>query len=515
MRSLFEWFAETPELTGKPWLIFGKGPSFSKHRDLDLSGFAKLALNDSAREIAIDLAHAIDLDVVRRSGEAIYANARALVMPWHPHINFDAGTETLEDHVRREPVLTKLASEGRLLWYNLSTSPDHRPGTPVISAKFFSAEAALNLLAAAGVTRVRSLGVDGGAAYSEAFDDLKEKSLLVNRQSTFDLQFEEIAKTISRTRIDFAPLDVQSPILVYVAATEAQMLAVKVLEYSIRKHASMTVQVKPLHLSGIEMPKPEDPKNWPRTPFTFQRFLIPQITGHSGRAIYMDSDMQVFDDVRKLWMQPFNGASLLAVGDTAETGRRPQFSVMLLDCAKLDWDIRNIVRRLDAGELSYEDLVYQMRVAGSINPNIPARWNSLETYREGETSLLHYTDMDTQPWVYSSHPYGDLWVRALIEAIDSGFITRDYVRDHIAKGWVRPSLDWQIEHREKDGLPRAARALDKRFRPPHMDIPTPGKRALEPNRPPPGRLASFYRRSYLFKLHRRIAARLARKIEIS
>jgi hypothetical protein len=509
VRSFFEWFAEQRALTEKAWLILGKGPSFLKHRDADISGYAKVALNDSAREISVDLAHAIDLDVVRRSGEAIYANARALVMPWHPHINFNAGAETLDDHVRREPILAQLASEGRLLWYNLSTSADRRSGAPVIVARFFSAEAALNLLAAAGVRKVRTLGVDGGAAYSEVFDDLKEKSLLVNRQSSFDLQFQEIAKTICRTGIDFAPLDVQSPIRVYVAATEAQMLAVKVLEYSIRKHASMTVQVQSLHLSGIEVPQPSDPSNWPRTPFTFQRFLIPQITGYSGRAIYMDSDMQVFDDVRKLWMQPFNGASLLAVGDTAGTGRRPQFSVMLLDCARLDWDIRDIVRQLDTGELSYEELVYQMRVAGSISPNIPARWNSLERYREGETSLLHYTDMDTQPWVYSSHPYGDLWLGALIEAIDSGFIKREYVREHIARGWVRPSLDWQIEHREKDGrLPRAARALDKRFRPPHMDIPRPRKAAV----PPGEMLATKYSRSYLFKLHRRIAARLARKI---
>ncbi len=513
VRSFFEWFAENRALTEKAWLILGKGPSFSKHKDFDITRYAKVALNDSAREISVDLAHAIDLDVVRRSGEAIYANARALVMPWHPHINFDAGTETLDDHIRREPILAKLASQGRLLWYNLSTSAERRPGAPIIAARFFSAEAALNLLVAAGVKTIRSLGVDGGAAYSEVFDDLKEKSLLVNRQSSFDLQFREIAKTICRTRIDFAPLDVQSPILIYVAATEAQMLAVRVLEYSIRKHASMTVEVRSLHESGIEVPQPRDAKNWPRTPFTFQRFLIPQMTGYRGRAIYMDSDMQVFDDVRKLWMRPFDGANLLAVGDTADTGRRPQFSVMLLDCAALRWEIGDLVHRLDIGELTYEDLVYEMRVAGNVGATIPAHWNSLETYREGETSLLHYTDMDTQPWVYVGNPNGRLWVQDLIETVDGGFISKEYVQEHISKGWVRPSLMWQLEHREPEGLllPRSARQLDDGFEAPYMSLPGQGGRPRKLKPSPKAIVEALYRRSGFSRLNRRIVARVWRR----
>jgi hypothetical protein len=513
MKSVFDWLAERYPSSHKAWLILGKGPSFSKYRQFDLSAFATLALNDSARELKVDLAHAIDLDVVRRSGQAISQNAKALVMPWHPHVNFNAGHETLEDHARKEPVLAELARAGKLLWYNLSTSADHRPGSPVVSAKFFSAEAALNVLATAGVAIVRSLGVDGGAAYSEAFDDLKEKSLLVNRQSTFDLQFKEIAKTILRTGIDFAPLDVQSPALVYVAATEGQMLAVKVLEYSIRKHASMTVRVQSLHESGIEVPQPRDPKNWPRTPFTFQRFLIPQITGYRGRAIYMDSDMQVFDDVRELWIQPFNGANLLAVGDTAGTGRRPQFSVMLLDCAALRWEIGNLVHRLDAGELTYEDLVYEMRMAGNVNASIPARWNSLETYREGETSLLHYTDMDTQPWVYAGNPNGRLWVQDLIEAVDAGFISEEYVQEHISKGWVRPSLMWQLEHREPEGLllPRSARQLDNGFQAPYMSLPDQRGTARKLRPSAKAIVQALYRRSALSRLNRRIAARVWRR----
>ena len=513
VRSFFEWFGAQPGLERKPWLILGKGPTFSKRGAFDLSAYALLALNDAAREIPVDVAHAIDIQVVERSGEAIAKNARVLAMPWHPHVDFNAGAMTLEQHAQRYPVLQKLAAEGRLLWYNLSTASYHRSGAPVISARYFSAEAALNLLVEAGVRLVRSLGVDGGATYSPAFQDLNDRSLLSNRRSSFDIQFQEIARTIQRTGVDFAPLDIEGPIRVYVATTEAQMLAVKVLEYSIRKHASMTVRVFPLHLAGIEIPLPEEQKNWPRTPFSFQRYLIPRLADGEGRAIYLDSDMQVFRDIRYLWTLPLNGADLLAVGDTADTGRRPQFSVMVLDCEALDWDIGRFVEDLNCGRLSYEQLVYEMAVAKRISATIPATWNSLETYREGETALLHYTDMDTQPWVYADHRYGYLWVRDLIEAVDNGFVSLEGVRTHAANGWVRPSLVWQVENRHEDGalMPRKARVLDKGFRPPFFAARRqPASPWVHGHRWTRAALSALYRRTPLFKLQRRLSARSSR-----
>jgi hypothetical protein len=62
----------------------------------------------------------------------------------------------------------------------------------------------VDLLALARVRRVRSFGVDCGAAYSGEFHDLP--TLLANSQPSFDLQFQGIARTIQRTEVDFAPL---------------------------------------------------------------------------------------------------------------------------------------------------------------------------------------------------------------------------------------------------------------------------------------------------------------------
>lgn len=472
MHSFFNWFREQQFDPAEPWLILGKGPSFSKRDQFNLNSFKAISLNHVVRELPVTLAHAIDLDVIKDCEAAIERNAQAVVMPWVPHVNNEPGSDHLNSIIPQIPVLRRLNEQGRLLWYNSSTTDVRHAGAPVVEVKSFSAEAALNLLAMAGVRQIRSLGIDGGAAYSGAFQDLVETTLLNNSHESFDRQFAQFAKIIQRTGVDYAPLDIDSPIRVFVGSLEEQMLAVKVLEYSIRKHASMTVEVMPLHYAPVKTPMPRDAKNAPRTPFSFQRFLIPALAGQRGRAIYLDSDMQLFDDIRQLWVTPFEGADLLAVSQLERSERRPQFSVMLLDCESLGWDINEIVASLDRGELTYEQLMFEMGVAKNIRADLDSRWNSLERYEPNRTALLHYTDMSTQPWVSRDNPLGYLWTRDLIEAVNTGNIDIDFLRKQVELGYVRPSLFYQVAHHIEDSaaLPPKAVALDDSFVAPYQQM---------------------------------------------
>jgi hypothetical protein len=484
MQSVFEWLSAldaSPATT--PWLIFGKGPSYARRGDFDLSKFRTLGLNHVVRDQRVTLAHLIDLDVVDACGETLLRNADAVVMPWWPHTRNDAflagvvrsptklSERHLDDLSHDHPILQRLRAEGRLLWYNLSSGPAHGD-SPVVPVRYFSIEAALNLLAAAGVRTVRSLGIDGGRSYSNEFADLRDSTLLANRRRSFDVQFGEIARTIMITGIDYAPLDVESPVRVYVATTDAQMLSVRVLEYSIRKHASLSVQVFPMHLVGRPIPMPKDRANQPRTPFSFQRFLIPELAGYRGRAIYLDSDMQVFRDIRELWTLPFEGARLLAAKEPGESGRRPQFSVMLLDCARLDWKLEDIVAQLDSGALTYERLMYDMALTPDFRAGIEPYWNSLERFDSEETRLVHYTDMGTQPWVSTANPLGHLWMADLLEGIEAGALSRELVEDHVARGYVRPSLLFQIDEQRVEalGLPAEVKRRDEAFQAPFQEI---------------------------------------------
>jgi glycosyltransferase involved in cell wall biosynthesis len=222
MRSFFEWFQDKRIDPNDPWLMLGKGPSFAKRHAYDLGSFHILSLNHAVREQPVRVAHILDYDVIDDCAEAIRNNAEVLVMPWRPHLNFVPGVNTLDELAQKNPTLQLMNEQGRLLWYNLSTAREEHGKSPVVHAEFFSAEAALNLLALAGVCKVRSLGVDGGRDYSEEFDDLKSKTLLSCGQESFDKQFKGFARTIRTTGVDYAPLNGESPVRVYVGATKAQ-----------------------------------------------------------------------------------------------------------------------------------------------------------------------------------------------------------------------------------------------------------------------------------------------------
>lgn len=98
-------------------------------------------------------------------------------------------------------------------------------------------------------------------------------------------------------------------IRVYVGVDRSQLLAVPVLEYSIKRHTTAKVEVIPM--LDLPVPEPKDPRNGQRTGFSFSRFCIPKLAGYKGKAIYMDADMLVFRDIRELWNIPFDGAKII------------------------------------------------------------------------------------------------------------------------------------------------------------------------------------------------------------
>ena len=253
---------------------------------------------------------------------------------------------------------------------------------------------------------------------------------------------------------------------VFVGTDRSQLLAVRVLEYSIRKHASIPVSVTPM--LDLPLPEPKDPRQGKRTGFSFARFAIPRLAGYQGRALYLDADMLVFADIAALWRIPFAGTKVVIQDDLpahAEHPRRSgaparrikQSAVMLLDCGSLDWEPERIIAGLD-GQYTYEDLVYHLCILrpDEIGYGIPFEWNSLEHYEEGKTCLLHYTDMATQPWVSPENENGFLWIRCLREMLDVGAISPADIDQEIALGYFRPSLELELKLVGASGRPTAA-----------------------------------------------------------
>jgi hypothetical protein len=445
LQHFFDWSREHLD-PGRPWLILGKGPSFGLRTRIDLSGYHLLSLNHVVREQPVLLAHMIDLDVVDACGEALLRQADYVVLPWYPHTQNAPGTQSLEVLVPSHQLLRRLDDAGRLLWYDLSTAPGrHGPG-PVVQATYFSAEAAVSLLAQAGVRRVRSLGVDGGAAYSGEFADLEGRTLLANGRPAFDLQFQGIARTILRTGIDFAPLDLPAPIIVLVPANPSSALPAKVLEFAVRKRTSMTVQVcRWVGDGGVAG-------------------ALEPVSEADGfrRAIVLSPSALVLDDLRKVWGQPFEREGIevpeSSMGDTRRVA--PAMAVVTAaDSQRFEQLCRRAMALVGAAAGGPD--------VGPVLPTLPARWNHPDRFDPSDTAVVHFAAPELQPWVSRAHPVGHLWVTELLEAVRERFVPADLIRSEVHLGHVRPSLLEQVERGLEESLlvPRSVRRRDATFAP--------------------------------------------------
>lgn len=259
-------------------------------------------------------------------------------------------------------------------------------------------------------------------------------------------------------------------IRIFVAATISEYLPFKVLEYSIKENTQNNIDICPIYQFNRVYSLPKDKKNYPRTPFSFQRFLIPEFCHFQGKAIYLDSDMLVFSDLSNLWNTDLINYALQTT-PSPENGRKGQFSVMALNCEKLLWKIEEIIEQLDKGDISYTQLMYEMKLAPSIGYDLSTAWNSLEEYNN-LTNLLHYTDMNTQPWVSTKNPLGYLWVQCLRRAIADNYISPNEVQQEVSLGHIRPSLIAQLSSSEDDVLclQKSIKKLDNEFIAPFKNI---------------------------------------------
>jgi hypothetical protein len=102
--------------------------------------------------------------------------------------------------------------------------------------------------------------------------------------------------------------------------------------------------------------------------------------------------------------------------------------------------VHRIVDGLD-GRYTYEELMYELCILpeSEVRYAVPFAWNSLEHY-DAETRLIHYTDMDTQPWVNAINRNGPHWLEEVRLMLDTGALTQTELRTEIDLGYFRPSL---------------------------------------------------------------------------
>src|SRR3990167_3273822 len=104
------------------------------------------------------------------------------------------------------------------------------------------------------------------------------------------------------------------------------------------------------------------PKLQHGTAFSGWRWLVPELYGHEGRAIYVDADIVFLADVAELWNALPTNKMFAAVTDAdpdglwgkttlAKSGKKfrgkPQTSVMVMDCRACGWDFRRLFKDVE------------------------------------------------------------------------------------------------------------------------------------------------------------------------
>jgi hypothetical protein len=250
---------------------------------------------------------------------------------------------------------------------------------------------------------------------------------------------------------------------IFIGSGEASLLERKTLIHSLRKHARRDLDlyvfngthnaVEHNDEEPVPAPLPLRIKYRNVTEFSNYRFLIPQLCGFEGRAIYLDSDMVCLQNIGDLFDQPLDGYDFLAKREAYKGVGRWGLSVLLIDCHRCRFDLETVFGEIDRGLYTFQEF-HQMAPSflerhpyriGELDPN----WNMFD-YHDASTKLIHYTGLLTQPWKFARHPYGELWFRYFREAIEAGIITeqdihlskiRSHVRQDIMEGNNPPAAE--------------------------------------------------------------------------
>jgi hypothetical protein len=212
-----------------------------------------------------------------------------------------------------------------------------------------------------------------------------------------------------------------------IGATRRQWLPAKVCEFSAVRLSSAPINV--VHTFDKPIPEPENVRPMNRTGFSFVRFAAPELAGYEGRAVYLDSDMLLYQDIVKLFD--------ISMGQWAVLRPANQSAVLLYDCARLShWRVADVLARLSSGEYEYKKLMETL-YEPLLTIGIPDVWNHMETFAPGRTCVLHYTKMDLQPWLQQRRNHlGPHWFEKLRLALKDGFVTMDEVEREVKLGHV-------------------------------------------------------------------------------
>ena len=250
------------------------------------------------------------------------------------------------------------------------------------------------------------------------------------------------------------------PLKIFIGWDKREDIAYQVCKRSILDTASVPVEIIPLKLKELRKKevywRGED--KLASTEFTFSRFLLPELTGYNGWALFIDCDFVALTDIKKLFDQCNNQYALMCAQHdyqpkegTKMDGKRQTVyprknwsSMMLINCSH------------PANKELTKELVNDVKTTGkylhrfswlddSLIGKISHEWNWLVGWynepNDGTPKLLHYTEGG--PWFkeYYNCEYSNEYYR----------VERDYLNEIVTRQQTK-LLEMKREPRIVDHL---------------------------------------------------------------
>lgn len=183
-----------------------------------------------------------------------------------------------------------------------------------------------------------------------------------------------------------------------------------VLEYSLRRHATVPVDITWMRLTkDVTSPFFSDgqrgwqTQNW-STPFSGFRWAVPYLAGHFDRAIYTDSDVIFMGDVAELHGQHMRPGSVVLAKGGADAWR---FCVSCWDCDRAKAHLPSL-RALQQDPMSHRKLVTKFRQSSLVQP-FAGNWNCIDGEKyvsllDPDVKAIHYSSEAHQPQLVHAVP---------------------------------------------------------------------------------------------------------------
>jgi lipopolysaccharide biosynthesis glycosyltransferase len=261
---------------------------------------------------------------------------------------------------------------------------------------------------------------------------------------------------------------ISEPIRIFIGSSPKNTIEEAVFRYTLQKYTTSAIEIHVINgqagtatnLNTGEV-KSLPPNLIGRIPgataFSLGRWAIPEWCGYRGKAIYCDSDQVLLADLAQLWNFDLSGCTLAAVpvkqakSATAYIDSYLQTylnveddyylaSVMLIDCEKAaQLSLSSLVEAMDRQAFSMSDLMYLgetfRQYLGVEVKTLPSEWNHLD-YVDGTSKLVHFTNLDSQPWRFHHHPIAQFWEDIFLDAIAENAISQETVKLAYANGWI-------------------------------------------------------------------------------